>query len=133
MKRKVNFDVSSHISKLNVNSTNSYDVYIKHPFTMEICGPTGSGKTQWLKKLIEKANTVSYTPPVKITYFYTEWQEAFEELNNLGNIIFQNVLPDNIIENFNGQQSEWIIFDDMMNQISKNQQICELFTRGSHH
>ena len=133
MKRRHNFDISSHFNETNSNSTKSYDVYIKHPFTMEICGPTGCGKTQWLKKLIENSKTVSFEPPVKITYFYTEWQEAFDVLNNYGNIVFENILPNNILEKFNGQQPEWIIFDDMMNQISKNQQICELFTRGSHH
>src|SRR5207253_3340787 len=106
------FDISSYSSEGKAISSDSYDAYIKHPFTMEICGPTGCGKTQWLKKLIENANIVSYESPVKITYFYTEWQDAFDELNKHGNIIFENILPNNILEQFDGQQPEWIIFDD---------------------
>ena len=31
----------------------SYSFYLKHPFTMLIAGPTGSGKTMWVKKLID--------------------------------------------------------------------------------
>ena len=60
-----------------------YSVFLKHPFTMIVSGPTGCGKTFWIKKLIEKRESVIHPKPVKITYFYGEYQDILGEMKDV--------------------------------------------------
>jgi KaiC/GvpD/RAD55 family RecA-like ATPase len=47
-----------------------------HPFTMIVCGPTQSGKTVFVLKIIENVNKHIQPAPKKILYCYTEYQPA---------------------------------------------------------
>lgn len=105
-----------------------YSVCLKHPFTMVVSGPTGSGKTMWVKRLIEQRDTVSFPPPLKISYFYGEYQSAFDEIQN---VEFVNGLDG--IENYGSGEPSWIIIDDLMLESSNSSLISNLFTRASHH
>ena len=105
-----------------------YSVCLKHPFTMVVSGPTGSGKTMWVKRLIEQRDTVSFPPPLKISYFYGEYQSAFDEIKN---VEFVNGLDG--IENYGSGEPSWIIIDDLMLESSNSSLISNLFTRASHH
>lgn len=108
----------------------SYNVYLHHPFTMVIAGPTGCGKTEWVKKLINNVDKYCLPPPVRITYFYGEYQDTFESLQEVN---FIQGLPENIMSRFDGTQPEWIIIDDLMFESSNSRVVSELFTKGSHH
>ena len=57
-----------------------YDLRLKSPFTAIVSGPTGSGKTQLVSKVIENALEVCVNPPVQIYYCYGAEQEKFTEL-----------------------------------------------------
>ena len=105
-----------------------YSVFLRHPFTMVISGPTGSGKTLWVKRLIELRDTVSFPPPLKVTYFYGEYQSLFDEIMN---VEFVNGLDG--IENYGSREPEWIIVEDLMLESSNSAVISNLFSRASHH
>lgn len=107
-----------------------YDIYLKHPFTMVIAGPSGSGKTMWIKKLIENISSCSFPIPEKITYFYGEYQDIFNSLNN---VTFISGLSENILSNLDGAQPELFIIDDLMNESANSKIVSELFTKKSHH
>jgi predicted AAA+ superfamily ATPase len=50
-----------------------------HPFTMLVIGPTQSGKTVFVLKLISDASKVIEPVPERILYCYTEYQpEKFD-------------------------------------------------------
>uniref|UniRef100_A0A158P4B8 AAA+ ATPase domain-containing protein n=1 Tax=Tetranychus urticae TaxID=32264 RepID=A0A158P4B8_TETUR len=107
-----------------------YFIYLHHPFTMLVAGPTGSGKTRWIMQLIAGANRFSSPPPQKITYFYGEYQSIFGSIKDVN---FIKGLPENLIEKFDGTVPEWIIIDDLMSESTNSKIISELFTKGSHH
>ena len=47
---------------------------MQHPFTCIIAGCTQSGKTVWVKKLLENAKTTISPPPERIIWCYGQWQ-----------------------------------------------------------
>lgn len=108
-----------------------YTFYLKHPFTMTISGPTGSGKTFWVQKLIKEALFASHPSPKHIYYLYGEYQPSFASFVG---VTFIKGLPNDLINNINPANDPiWIIIDDLMHESSKSQVISELFTKGSHH
>ena len=58
----------------------SASIHLKHPFTMLIAGPTGSGKTYFVRNMINNAPRICDPPPVNITYFYGEYQNMFNSM-----------------------------------------------------
>ena len=52
---------------------------LKNPFTSIICGPTKSGKSTFVLKLLNNISAMFSQNIKKIYYFYNNWQEKFEE------------------------------------------------------
>lgn len=113
-----------------MSDSNLYHVYLKHPFTMIVSGPTGSGKTMWVKNLIEKRSVVSYPPPTRITYCYGTYQSLFTEMNN---VTFIPGISEDVIENLGADEPQWLIIDDLMTESANSRLISDLFVKGSHH
>ena len=60
------------------------DARLKHPFTSVIAGPTGSGKTQFVKRLIlADGNTLIEPALDNIIWCYGEYQDAYDHLASL--------------------------------------------------
>lgn len=106
-----------------------YDFSLLHPFTMIVAGPTGSGKSTWIKRLCDLSNNVSLNPPKKIIYFYGEYQPLFSTFKN---VEFIHGLQERQLENLENEPT-WIIIDDLMTESSNSSVISDLFTKGSHH
>ncbi len=100
-----------------------------HPFTMSVSGPTQSGKTIFVLKLIENASILVEPPPKRIIYCYTEYQaDKFDYFAARGVEFFKG-MPS--LEMFDGKENTLLILDDLMEQIDENASM--LFTRVSHH
>ena len=95
-----------------------------HPFTCTIAGPTMSGKSFFVSKLIELSDTHITPKPDQIIYYYNEWQPLF---NTMKNVIFKKETPS--LNDFNGSKKTLIIIDDMMGEVN----ISAFFTKGAHH
>lgn len=95
---------------------------------MLISGPTGCGKTMWVKNLIEQREIVCKPQPAKITYFYGEYQNVFDEMDF---VEFKQDLSD--IDKVGSSEPEWVIIDDLMLESLNNELVSNLFTKGSHH
>ena len=50
-----------------------------HPFTCMVAGITSSGKTVWVQSLLQQAQTVIDQPPERITWWYSQWQNAYTQ------------------------------------------------------
>lgn len=102
-------------------------ISLKHPFTMLVSGPTGCGKTTWLKQLVN--SQLSTPKPEKIFYFYGEYQPAFKYFRK---VHFINGLQLDVLDNIKGKNI-WVIIDDLMADAVNSNSISDLFTKGSHH
>lgn len=105
-------------------------VHLKHPFTMLVSGPTGSGKTVWVKNLINQNHLFCLPSPERIVYCYGEYQPIFASFKKT---IFMPGLPENIMQMFDGSKPEWLIIDDLMLETANSKVVSEIFTKGSHH
>jgi hypothetical protein len=102
------------------------DVRLKHPFTCTVAGPSTSGKTWFVFRLIKHVDRLIVPPPEKILYCYGEFQPSFSEFPE---VEFHEGLPD--VSRFDGRQRVLLIIDDLMNEADQN--VCNLFTKLSHH
>ncbi|KAJ8018824.1 hypothetical protein HOLleu_42971 [Holothuria leucospilota] len=86
---------------------------LAHPFTCVIAGPTGCGKTQFVKKMLTQ--DVIEGAPERIVYCYGEYQPAFVEMSAaLPQIRFVEGLPTNLDEYLDPSYKTLIILDDIM-------------------
>ncbi len=96
---------------------------------MVINGPTGSGKSTWLRKLLKTKN---FDEDIgEIHYFYGVWQPEFEQMEKDG-VQFHKGLSD--VEKLEPKdKTQVIIIDDLQEEACKDLAIQYLFTKHSHH
>ena len=103
-----------------------------HPFTLMIVGSTGTGKTEWTKRMVENAKAMIHPPPDRIIWAYTEYQPAYECLE--GMVDFVEGLPDfDELKRTAQTERKLLILDDLMDTLKGDARLVQLFTRGSHH
>jgi len=93
-----------------------------------VSGPTGCGKTAWVLQLIDNMYEMIEPVPMRIWYYYGEYQHAF---NNYASVHFEEGLPQLSDEVFDGSEPSMIVIDDQMSDI--NQVVADIFTKISHH
>ena len=102
------------------------DVRWPHPFTCVVAGPTGCGKTEFVKQLIRYVEDMVTPVPTKIIWNYGEWQPAYQPL--LDKVDFVQGPPELPLYNL---EPLLVVIDDQMHGV--DQRISSLFTKGSHH
>lgn len=106
------------------------------PCSVGIVGPTMTGKTFFTMKIIKHAADMFEMPPDKIIYAYGAAQDSFKHLEEtVPNIIFHDGLPTEafIDDTFDTTRSNLLILDDLIEDIGRSREICNLFIRGMHH
>jgi hypothetical protein len=94
-------------------------------------GQTGSGKSYFVKRLIENIDGMFTQTPQKILYYYSIYQPLFDSID----AEFHKGLPkieqiEDLCQKYN---PILLILDDVMDMAVKSQEIELLFTRGCHH
>ena len=107
-----------------------YKIFLRHPFTMIVSGPTGCGKTDWINRLIARHQSAVEPQLQRIVYFYGEWQKAFDEMKNVD---FHAGIDRTVIDSLPTGEPSLIIIDDLMDEISDDDFVSKLFTKYSHH
>lgn len=100
-----------------------------------ICGPTGSGKTVFVKRFLKSRNLLADVQFDRIIFYYAEWQDNYKSENfvNDGKIIeFREGLPKSEDYSLDPHLKKLVIIDDLMRE-SSNGSVVDLFTKGSHH
>jgi hypothetical protein len=106
----------------------------EHPFTLIIAGPTSSGKTSFCLKFLQHLQSLCSETSFAggIIWCYSENTAVHrQDLQNLHkNVSYHDGVP----EEFGDAQgrASLIILDDLLNQVY-SQNVCDLFTKGSHH
>lgn len=102
---------------------------------MMVCAPTNSGKTHFVRRLLEKSDVMFTIPPSAVLYCYSVWQPIFEEMQqSVSNITFLQGLPakEDIEELSKGALHTVCVFDDLMDVTSESGFVQQLFYAGNH-
>ena len=103
----------------------------RHPFTCMIAGPTSSGKTVLVKKILNNHKIlINGISEINILWAYGQWQSGYEN-KELVDIQFIDGLPseEELIE----RKTNILIIDDLMTELGNDKKLANLFTKGSHH
>lgn len=107
------------------------EIQFKSPVTMMLSGCTRSGKTTFIKRLLENLNVFDKMPE-RIYYFYGIYSPAFQTKSERINFI--EGLPDDFTTYMNNNRSHTlIVIDDLQKEVSDSSAVEKLFTRESHH
>ena len=100
----------------------------KHPFSMMVSGPTGSGKTIFVFDLLTHLpQLVTGLHSAKVLYCYGAWQERFTQAP--AGVEFHDGFPSDYLD----RSADLIVLDDLMEELSKDKNLTALFTKTSHH
>ena len=114
--------------------TSSKTMTFKHPFSMVVSGPSGSGKSVWTKKLL--LSSLIQPSPERIIWCYGQWQPLYDNIRKrIPRIEFVNGIPDHLNDQhyIDVSKRNILVFDDLMTEAKCDQRIADLFTKGSHH
>ena len=104
-----------------------FDPRFKHPCTCMVVGPSQSGKSWFVIKLINSLRLMFDPPPERIVWYYGSHQpDLFRELGD--KVEFIEGIPNT--ELLDGRRT-LLIIDDLMSETDGR--ITKLFTKGSHH
>ena len=114
----------------NAQSVQIMDTRCKHLWSYTLSGPTGCGKTIFVKKFLKYIDRFSDTHFERMIPYYGEWQSGYRDLGK--DFEFREGLPQNT-DWLNDPKPNLIIIDDLMRKSSSGGAIVNLFTKGSHH
>jgi hypothetical protein len=94
----------------------------KHPFTGIVLGPTGSGKTYFVRELLNiKPFDVKFG---EVLWCFREWQPMYRDI--------QETFHEGLLETLPSEgKIRLVIADDLMREVDSR--VVYLFTKGSHH
>jgi hypothetical protein len=95
-------------------------------FTSVISGPTGSGKSVFVRRFVRNIKHMMTPIPDRILWCYGEYQTLYGTVDGVD---CQQGLPD--LDNLDPREKHLIILDDLMDET--DQKVASLFTKKSHH
>ena len=108
-----------------------FDVRLKENFKLFISGPSRSGKTVFVQKLIENMDIFSRSPPKIITLVYKVFQPIYYDMNIDHLVLDGDNLKERLINIANGEPM-LIIFDDLINSNSLSE-LSDMFVVDGRH
>ena len=109
----------------------------KHPFTCMVSGPTSSGKTVFVRRLLNSYKTIFHFEEKKLDKLRVLW--AYGQMQNLYSLKISNSVDIKYISGLPNEEElktyrpNILVIDDLMSDIGDNKNLADLFTRGSHH
>lgn len=127
-------------STVQVLDVDDDDFKFKTPFAMSITGPSQSGKSEFIVKLMQHKNLLFSVDFEKVFYFtpealFVRHNEIFEKLKQFcPNIQHVSGLPDVIKMNLIYDRTpKLLIIDDLMNEFLSNEAMVKLLSVEVHH
>ena len=114
--------------------TSSTTMTFKHPFSMVVSGPSGSGKSVLTTKLL--LSSLIQPSLERIIWCFGQWQPLYDTISKrIHRIEFVNDIPDHLNDQhyINVSKRNILVFDYLMTEAKCDQRIADLFTKGSHH
>ena len=99
----------------------------KHPFSCLIAGPSQSGKTTFVERLIEQRTEMILPTPSSVVWHYSEFQPAYERM--VHDVTFKKGVPtETQLKSYGGKL---VIIDDLMSEMVTVS--SDIFTKHVHH
>lgn len=124
---------------MNSPSSTSFDkndLKLHLPFGSVVAGPSSSGKSTFIKKLIAHSDEMIHPSPKSIAYFYGEYSDMVRELQ-------QQPDDDKAIQIVAGVPTEeqlkqlkkpaLVILDDLLYSLDQPTYLADLFSKKAHH
>ena len=114
-------------------------IKFQSPSTITLVASSNSGKTTFVKRMLQESDGLFTVPIEKVLYCYgSKWQTIFNEmLQVVPNISFKDGIPseDDLKELAEGRGSSHacLILDDLSSQLYSNKDMEKLWTAHSHH
>ena len=124
---------------IEITTNDSKHLQLRHPFTSIISGPTSSGKTVLIRRILKNwKNTIYFNEinePLNVIWVYGQYQELYNTKIENVNVKYSNNLGliTNDLNELKKMNFKVIIIDDLMDEMGSNEKMSKLFTRGSHH
>ena len=105
------------------------DFRLRNDRTMCISGPSQSGKTTFLRKLLTHRNEVFLHPFNRIIWCYGIYQHDFHnDLRNQGITLYDGIPNVQDIQPY-----DLVILDDLLNESDSSKDLTKMFTQTAHH
>lgn len=120
---------------MKYNYTKEIDGRIKCPFILQVCGPSQSGKSQWVATLLHYAEYLLEHPSTKITWYSPHGHIPSlvkDKVTSKIGLPWQIEEDDDDEEEDNNEHSI-IIIDDFADMTKNSKELTALFTKHSHH
>lgn len=106
------------------------DFFFQHPFTANVSGPTCSGKTYFVKKLLQNCKTKIVPAPERILWLYKRWQHLYDIIKSTvyPPVEFIQGIPLDLEQDsfIDPRTRNLVILDDLMSTASKDSRVNEL-------
>ena len=106
----------------------------KSPFTMLVAGPTSSGKTSFVRKLLsehQRLTTINAGETLRVLWCYGQHQSTYNIPINNAQIIYREGLIGD--EELSSIKPHLIVLDDLQNELVNKKELGDLFMKKSHH
>lgn len=123
------------INNGHIKDVDGFQTPLQHPFSMLIAGPSNSGKTFFVKDIIEHADKIISVKVENIVYIYSCWQSLYDQLLKIRPINFIQGIPESLCDDnlLPPDKHNLLIIDDVMDAASQNQEVQNVFTKYTHH
>lgn len=113
----------------------NFDPRFQLPFTALLVGTSGSGKSFFVKQLIENMDHTLSTIPDQIIWCYSSYQSMYDELSRHVKIKFNEGISESLTDEniFPSKQHTLLIVDDLLQSTLHNQEFSRAFTEYRHH
>ena len=118
---------------ITTSSANGFT--FKCPSNTLIAGSTQSGKTMFVRRVLENAGHMFDRRIDQILYYYGVYQPLYAEMSkSVEGIEFIRGLPtEKSLQRFNDGKNRVIVLDDLMEEVVSSKTVLDLFTRYAHH
>ena len=111
--------------------SNVYSCVLRHPARILIFGPSSSGKSTLVSKILDNQSLIFNQVFDRIIYC-SDGSSLFTQNTNLP-IENYEIYDKTLFNTLDSRQNNCLIIDDFMHRAADDIQISELFTKRSHH
>lgn len=118
-----------------MTAVEGFDPRLQLPFSALIAGPSNSGKTCFVKSILENSEHVLSQKPDNVVWCYSCYQPLYDELLKTIKIKFVEGIPDTLYDDelLPPHKNNLLVLDDMLFAGSEHPEIARAFTQYTHH